>query len=232
MKKNMLFSIALCIGLVLPAMSLAAEAGPQSLYDRITGVFSNTNETIQKYLSGWATSLVNRLSDNQKYALYTALAAALGTAVYAMYSQSNSSTQGSYRGFDIDRTNPYAPNNMKNIAQFLHNAQFGSEESQNKAFFQNHVLPVLNLLQNDLPKKPTGNVNDQDKRTYIQNVTNFWTGFIGKVKGSEHSIPLPHQDKDYLGVINLMLEDGTPLKNSISHATLTLNGFQGLVEFM
>ena len=228
MKKNMLFSIALCIGLMLPAMSLAAEVGPQTWYGRITGAFSSTNETIQNYLSGWATSLVSRLSDNQKYALYAALAAALGTAGYAIYSRSQgqnnrNQTAAPYEPTSLNLNNPYDPNNMRNTAQFLYNAQFKSEESQNKEFFKKNVLPVLNLLENDLPKKPQSLIGTDAKKYYV-NTVNFWINFMSQVANNTYGISLPHSDESYLSVISLQLEDDTPLKDSIDDALLKMRG--------
>jgi hypothetical protein len=236
MKKNMLFSIALCLGLMLPGISFGAEVSQASWFGRLTGAFSSTNETIQNYLSGWATSLVSRLNDGQKKALYAALAVALlGTVSYAAYSRSQGSTQeestGPYKGLAIDRTNLYTQNNMQNVAQFLYNEQYTWEKYKNKDFFQNHVLPVLNLLE--LPKKPffdpamepTYHHEHQDSaKKYRQNVATFWNGFMHKVANGGHSISLPEKNETYLEIIYSYLRDNTPLKKSLNDALFTLTG--------
>lgn len=234
MNKNVLFSITLCLGLMLPGVSSAAEPAQQSLYDRITGAFSSTNATIQNYLSGWATSLVNRLGDNQKYALYLALVAALGITGYTIYSSQGSTQEeisGPYKGLAIDKTNLYTQNNMQNIAQFLYNDQYPSEKYKNKEFFNKNVLPVLNLLE--LPKKPFYNPDMNPAywhehqplaKTYRYNVANFWNNFMQKVANGGHSISLPEKNETYLKIIYSHLPDNTPLKKSLNDALFALTG--------
>jgi hypothetical protein len=80
MKKNILFSIALCVGLMLPTASFGSESS-QTVWSRIASYFSGYKPQWPN-LSEWATSFVNKLSDNQKYALYTALTVALGYTGY------------------------------------------------------------------------------------------------------------------------------------------------------
>ncbi len=172
MKRNILFSFALCLGLLLPTANFGSEPS-QTWSDKIVNYFT-------KYMPQW-----------QKYALYAALIAALGYGFYKIpeieipeptdfqkWQHLQRKTIAIY-----DLTMPtfddlYSPSNLKNIATFLtevaaavkndweyppFNPQDQQEQAIAKLFgidesiFNTFVLPILEQLS--IPERPQALIN-------------------------------------------------------------------------
>ena len=136
MKKNMLFSIALCIGLMLPGISFGSEP-TQSAYDW---------NWIKEKINSWYNSYmpqVKALSEEEMNAQKIQTYALLGTMGmlglgYLAYLQKDSKRKNIkkddpiqakiatnvYGMLPVDLTNTYGDNNIKNIAQFLSNEEW------------------------------------------------------------------------------------------------------------
>jgi hypothetical protein len=204
MKKNILLSIALCFELLIPHASFASETG-HGLYETLRSGFSRGAQALSSYLPEapsvptWAKRLVNRLSDNQKLALFTALATALGYYVHSSYqSKPSTSSQLTTEPDIIPQTktdtpistksrSPKVSNFYNNIALFLTHKEYNARtEEELTSLFVNDICPILKKL----------NPRRIDSR--------FWKQLIRKARWENertYFVPLNYDNVHYLKII-------------------------------
>jgi hypothetical protein len=158
MKKNILLSIVLCFGLLIPHASFASETG-QDWYETLRSGLSKGAQTLSSYLPEapsvptWAKKLVNRLSDNQKLALFTALATALGLgySIYSAQTQKEDQQEQKYPQFEpVNENKPYDIVNLRNMGKFLNWADLKKSQHRPNSYeiaFDYYIYyPILTKL--------------------------------------------------------------------------------------
>jgi hypothetical protein len=177
MKKNVLFSLALCAGLMLPTANFGAE---QSWYNWAREGISRGAQTMAGYmpqwpnLSEWANSFVSKLSERQANALFIALVAFFGYGSYRIAkSESKELERGmtayeyenrekkqketavkTYRMVDINLNNPYDANNLRNIAIFLDNAADGNDgwKVLQEQYVSDRQIALAKMIEKDIDR--------------------------------------------------------------------------------
>jgi DNA-binding ferritin-like protein (Dps family) len=157
MKKNILFSLALCAGLLLPQGSFASQSwsdwGMQGLKSAAQAAYSYLPSASS--LSNWATNLVNSLSDEQKNSLRVALGmsaafTAAGSAGYYYTQRQQELPQEIERlkkDLELDKGSTPTVGTVGKIAFFY---KPGRESVQDKALeqiFKEDICPYLKTLK-------------------------------------------------------------------------------------
>jgi hypothetical protein len=203
MKKNMLFSLALCAGLLLPTANFGSES--QGWYNWARQGLSRGAQTLYSYmpqwqdLSRWATNFINRLSDERKQALAAALYfAGYSTYNVAPYESKNKvwhyqSPGASDKKFINTRQESPEYIKLKNIAIFLFKNsnmldQLSPITSEQRTPFYTYVIPAMKdlLFRGQLP----GTIKKD-----------AWLNFIDSIKENEPEIALIENNEHYLLIL-------------------------------
>lgn len=226
MNKNIFLSVALSIGLMVPA-GLESSSWGDSAWQGLASMYSYM-PNMSEYMPStpeWVTSLMNILSEHQKLLLFTTLAGVLGYKIYPYYTsmqeakkdQETLEAARQIYSFDDNGTDFTLKTNATNIVKFLRVAQkklagmlIGGDTKQESVsperLFKVFVYPVLENISKDKLSQLTMNQED----------VNFWNGKIEDIKdyNKNGNVLLGEDNNHYLNIFKTHLENFIKNNNS------------------
>lgn len=226
MKKNLLFSIALCIGLTLPSISFGSEPQAQGTVAWIQSVIQQATQDFSSYMSDF-------FGENAKYVLLAALIIP-GWIFLETRKPRNQEREEIHRllskiaeKYDIAFYPSYVhthPQNINTVARFLSHEEWhnwkqykqkaeiqqsykaedladieGLKTDNPRTIFKWCIFPILQGI--NIPAQLTNNPTAQETQEYAQKNKDLWIEFMRLVRTNNAHILLSYKNNYYFKII-------------------------------